>query len=110
LKLCLFIDGLDGFEGDHKEMAALSHKITKSPTVQVCLSSRPWVVFQETYQSCPSMRLQDLTFPDIKLYVESKFNPHPAFNRLAEENPSQQAFFVKRSLRERMVPSYGFEL
>jgi hypothetical protein len=87
LKLCFLVDGFDEFEGDHEEMAALFKEVTKSTTVKICLSSRPWVVFQETYCSCPSMRLQDLTFHDIKIYVDGKFDSNPAFRRLAAEEP-----------------------
>jgi hypothetical protein len=40
-KVCLLIDGLDEFEGDHEELAWLVKEITKSHNVKVCLSSRP---------------------------------------------------------------------
>jgi len=74
LKVCLLIDGLDEFEGDHEELAWLVKEITNSHNVKVCLSSRPWVVFQETYCFCPSLRLQDLTFRYIMTYVNGKFS------------------------------------
>lgn len=87
LKVFLLIDGLDEFEGDHEELAALFHNISNSHNVKVCLSSRPWVIFQETYCSCSSLRLQDLTFNDIKMYVDGRFDSNPAFCRLQKEEP-----------------------
>jgi hypothetical protein len=87
LKLCFLVDGLDEFYGDHEELATLFKLATKSPIIKICLSSRPWVIFEGIYGSRPSMRLQDLTYYDIKHYVTSKFNNNPAFHRLQQRNP-----------------------
>ncbi len=55
--------------------------------VKVCVSSRPWVIFEQIYGSRPSMCLQDLTEDDIALYVYDKFSGSPAFNRLESNQP-----------------------
>jgi hypothetical protein len=41
LKICLFIDGLDEFDGDHEEIAQLFKSVAGLANVKVCLSSRP---------------------------------------------------------------------
>jgi hypothetical protein len=87
LKLCFLVDGLDEFDGNQEEMAQLFQEITKTCDVKVCLSSRPWVVFAESFKDCPSLRLQDLTRPDITRYVYGKFSENPAFSRLALQEP-----------------------
>jgi hypothetical protein len=100
LKLCFLVDGLDEFDGDHEEMAALFKEVTDNPDVKICLSSRPWVVFQKMYRSCPSLRLQDLTFPDIKYYVSDKFERNRAFRDLESDEP-KSALLLRNEVVEK---------
>lgn len=70
LKMCFFIDGLDECEedsegGDHESMCELLNTISASPFIKICLSSRPWLVFEEALKHCSGLRLQDLTYGDI---------------------------------------------
>ena len=53
IKLCLFIDGLDEYEGDHEELGRILKAMASSPHVKFCLSSRPWVVFSRPLQRTP---------------------------------------------------------
>ena len=87
VKICLFIDGLDEFDGDHDSMATFFKEITDSKMIKVCLSSRPWVVFEDVFHGCPGLRLQNLTFRDIERYVKDKLSQNDAFRRLASKNP-----------------------
>ncbi|KAI9762718.1 MAG: hypothetical protein M1840_001185 [Geoglossum simile] len=87
LKLCLFIDGLDEYEGDYAKIADLFRGIAKSPRLKVCLSSRPLLVFEDAFRSIPFLRLQDLTYGDIKSYVTSHFNCNEHFDRLQKKEP-----------------------
>jgi hypothetical protein len=87
LKLFLLIDGLDEFDGDHEELADLFKNLPESSSLKVCVSSRPWVVFTDNFSSYPSLRLQDLTYPDIIHFVNDKFRRSTAFSRLAEQKP-----------------------
>lgn len=86
-KLALFIDGLDEFNGEHTELITLIRNLLL-PNVKVCVSSRPWNVFADAYGGRPNLMLQDLTYPDIKDYVESKFLDNRGFadlNKLDSE-------------------------
>jgi hypothetical protein len=87
LKYFLMIDGLDEFNGDHEELASLFNEITEYPNVKVCLSSRPWVVFEDMFGQCPNLRLQNLTCKDIKQYVAGKLRGNNAFQRLSRREP-----------------------
>lgn len=82
LKLCLFIDGLDEFEGDPGEMADLFTEIVASKNIKICLSSRPLVAF-DIFKASSTIRLQDLSFQDIKLFVADKLHMHKRFQQLA---------------------------
>jgi len=54
--LCILIDGLDEFDGDHEELAELFTEIANNgpPNTKICLSSRPLPVFKDTFYDCPS--------------------------------------------------------
>jgi hypothetical protein len=84
LKLCLLVDGLDEFDGEHEQLCNLFKEVSSSNpnNTKFCLSSRPWLEFQDNFQGSASLRLQDLTFDDISLYVTDKFHRNPAFTRL----------------------------
>jgi hypothetical protein len=87
-KLCFFIDGLDEYEGDHEEMAEFFREVSSDTTdIKFCLSSRPWIVFDDAFEGVPSLRLQDLTFADIQAYVSDKLADHRRMRQLAKANP-----------------------
>jgi hypothetical protein len=94
LKLCFFIDGLDEYEGDHEEMAELLKQVALSPHVKFCLSSRPWIIFEEAFQGLPTLRLQDLTAQDIKAYVADKLERHSQMHKLSQNEPERASELV----------------
>jgi len=51
LKLCLLIDGLDEYEGEHEEMTNLFKEVTSLANVKARVSSRPWLVFQDCFST-----------------------------------------------------------
>lgn len=76
-QLCIFIDGLDEFHGDHVtllNMISVFREITK---VKFCLSSRPYSPFKHELGSSPMLKLQDLTEPDIRKYVSDRLEEGP---------------------------------
>ncbi len=89
MKICLLIDGLDEFDGDHGEIIQLFKSIVDSSNndVKICVSSRPWVVFEEAFNDIPSLKLQTLTLSDMNQYVDDKFNKDPRIQRIARKEP-----------------------
>ena len=88
-KVCFFIDGLDEFEGDEAaltEIIDLFCKISEKKHVKVCLSSRPWLVFEDAFQFRPSLQLQDLTRNDIRKYVQVEVAQNKKFLELQTKN------------------------
>lgn len=69
MRLCLFVDGLDEYSGLGSQIARLFHRAAKAPQVKVCVSSRPHLVFKESFEEQPQLRLEDLTKGDIRNYV-----------------------------------------
>jgi hypothetical protein len=65
VKICLFIDGLDEYEGNHGDLADIFLNLSASPNIKICVSSRPLLIFEDAFGNAPGLRLQDLTSPDI---------------------------------------------
>lgn len=79
-KLCFFIDGLDEFEEtaqeDYKSMVQLLLGWTKAAphAVKLCVSSREYNVFINSFSINKRLRLQDLTRADMKRFIRDKLH------------------------------------
>jgi hypothetical protein len=98
-RLCLFIDGLDEYEGDHAAMARFLVKIGKYEHVKICVSSRPWLQIENVFKSCPALRLQDLTENDIFVYVEDRLSANAQWSTLCEKQPDEMTKVIKEIVR-----------
>ncbi|KAM0472543.1 hypothetical protein ACHAPX_008700 [Trichoderma viride] len=58
----------------------------QSSDVKICLSSRPWNIFEDSFSSDQKLRLQDLTRGDIKQYVEGELETDKMFLKAKEED------------------------
>ncbi|KAM7215769.1 hypothetical protein V8F06_008879 [Rhypophila decipiens] len=100
VKVCLFIDGLDEFDGDHDELVQYLEVLLSAAEsrghIKICVASRPWVVFGEAFIDRPSLRLEDLTFNDIQAYVGSRFLQERSFSLLLQSGNE----FVNDLVRE----------
>ncbi|RSL50337.1 hypothetical protein CEP54_012003 [Fusarium duplospermum] len=86
-KSCIFIDGLDEFEGDIRESISLIKELGRSSHIKVLVSSRPIPACVAAYENLPKLHLQDLTRKDIKAYVEDVIGNHPYIKRLLRRSP-----------------------
>lgn len=69
----IFVDGLDEYEGHHPDLIKLLQDLADNPHVCLCVSSRPWNVFDRTFRASSNwLRLEDLTRYDIETYVADK--------------------------------------
>ena len=73
-RFCFFIDGLDEFNGDVDELLGIIKEISSSPNIKLCLSSRPWNVFEDALGKNDESKLylEDLTRNDIQRFVFAK--------------------------------------
>ncbi|KAL1613149.1 hypothetical protein SLS60_001381 [Paraconiothyrium brasiliense] len=94
VKFFLVIDGLDEFNGDHRELVQLILDAAKRSNVKLCVASRPWVVFEDAFQSRPSLLLERLTHDDIHRYVTSKFEEDKSYARLRRREPDAASQLV----------------
>ena len=88
-KICFFIDGLEEFGDDHQELISMVKKIIfNNSHVKMCVASRSWEVFQDALGEEASLRLEDLTLDDIKIFVQSKFRAIQDFDIMRRRYPS----------------------
>jgi hypothetical protein len=83
-----FIDGLDEFDGDKSKLLSLLCRLGTYPNIKLCVSSRPWVEFEDAFKQKPHLILQHRTRGDIRQYVEKNLTLHPAFRELQHGNPA----------------------
>ena len=74
VRYLFFIDGLDEYDGQHGELIELIIGLLNSPSIKLCLSSRPWNVFEAAFngRNIRKLYLEDLNKHDIELFVRNK--------------------------------------
>lgn len=90
---CLFIDGLDEFDGNYAHLVDVFSQIPSSSNMKVCLSSRPYNHFVDAYGRSPDrmIRLQDLTTEDIRQYVNDSFEKHTSITSMTIQTEQYNA-------------------
>jgi hypothetical protein len=81
-KFAFFVDGLDEFEGNQKEVVLLLKELSSYKRINICTSSRPFIIFEAAFDMNPSLKVEDLTTKDIELYVSKTFHKNKQFLRL----------------------------
>ncbi|KAK4443820.1 hypothetical protein QBC34DRAFT_198642 [Podospora aff. communis PSN243] len=92
-KFCLFIDGLDEYHGDHLDLIRIITTLSKGQNFKLCVSSRPWNVFEDSLGLDPEKRLNvhDLTKHDIQRYILSTMEDNIHWKVESERDPSYRA-------------------
>lgn len=94
LKVCFVIDGLDEYSGDHEDRTQLCQtlkSLATSGTVKLCLSSRPWNIFEEQFGlQFPKLYIQDLTQQDIQNYATSRLETHTRWAAVSAKHSQGQ--------------------
>jgi hypothetical protein len=87
-KFFFFIDGLDEYDGHHADLIDVLKGLVDSSNVKLCLSSRPWNVFEAAFgkNTLRKLYLQDLNRPDIEVYVRERLERRDDFQRLRAQN------------------------
>ncbi|EXJ53357.1 uncharacterized protein A1O5_13397 [Cladophialophora psammophila CBS 110553] len=91
-RIFLLIDGLDEFEGSFAEQSELVEylkSLAHWANIKVCVSSRPWPIFESAFGNYPHFRLEELTRNDINLYVNEKFAKVSEFEDLQTLYPEE---------------------
>lgn len=85
-KFCLFIDGLDEYEGDAMDVLDYVQEMAAYSNVKICVSSRPWNAFQIAFgKSCFKLRVETLTRKDLWVYVHDKLTNDILFQQVTRD-------------------------
>ncbi|PON28044.1 hypothetical protein TGAM01_v203181 [Trichoderma gamsii] len=86
-RICLFIDGLDEYDGEPTDVIDIIHKIGESDKIKICISSRPWIEFSDAFGgNQPKLELQNFTRDDIQRFIRGKLQNHDRFNKLRQRD------------------------
>ena len=97
VRFCLFIDGLDEFEGNPNDIIEKLQSLVRSEGIKVCASSRPWTEFRAAFadgQCDGSLLLENHTKPDIDRFVRDILENSQAFTA-AERRDSRYRTFIE---------------
>lgn len=89
MRFCFFLDGLDEYSGEPRELVRTLKKISMLPNVKFCVSSRNWPAFEAEFgenSGAPSLALHDHTKDDIRLYINEVLEQDPIFAQLRKED------------------------
>jgi len=102
IKLFFLIDGLDEFGGDHEDLMVMFRELShlSEGRLRICLSSRPWVVFEDNLHMCTSLKMQNLTYNDIEIYVNKRLHSNSAFQRLAADEIEATSELIKEIVQK----------
>ncbi|KAK3676440.1 hypothetical protein LTR78_003716 [Recurvomyces mirabilis] len=99
---CFFVDGLDEYNGHNfTTLIDLFDELTVSDSVKMCVSKRPWTVFEATHGNDKSekLALQDLTVGDMDKNINGMLGKNREFHKLTQRTP--EAWLLARTTRER---------
>ncbi|KAL9619549.1 MAG: hypothetical protein Q9160_005825 [Pyrenula sp. 1 TL-2023] len=99
----ILIDGLDEFDGtdeQREELIDLLNDLATFESVKLCVSSRPWNIFQDAFAGFPQLRLEDLTHDDISHYVREQLGGNKRFQHLSRYDASKAESLVDGIVRK----------
>ncbi|ORY68368.1 uncharacterized protein BCR38DRAFT_362736, partial [Pseudomassariella vexata] len=86
LRACLFIDGLDQYEGDEFEIIDLFRSISSTSNIKCCVSSRRSPAFETAFSDRPSLQLEQLTYPEMQELVTDQLRSDERIAALTNAN------------------------
>ena len=96
IKFCFFLDGLDEYEGEHRDVVNIINDLATLPNVKLCVSSRPWNVFQNSFGPMrQQLVLENYTENDIALYVQERLWEDQSFASSAKKDPNLEHLVEK---------------
>ena len=105
LSVCLFIDGLDEYSGNHEEIVEffetiISSSANKQTNLKACISSRPLTVFEHGFRHHRRLKVQDLTGGDIWTYVSTALATYGEMNEDADKDAGRTTDLVNAVVRK----------
>jgi hypothetical protein len=101
---CFFIDGLDEYHddfGDYGRLLDTLDNLAKTPWIKICVSSRPWNVFNDALGQNDRKMLvvHDFTRPDMDIFIRGMLEENTRFAVLVKKDP--RVWHLADQLRDR---------
>lgn len=95
----VFIDGIDEYDGDHADICQALLRLSKSRMIKLCISSRPWNVFQDHFgtDKTAMLAVHDLTLKDIQAYITAPLKEHYRWKALTARSHEAEVLFTEVS-------------
>ena len=90
IRWLFFLDALDEHEGDNEELIKLIQGWAQKADgryvrLKICIASRPWNIFQQSFGNTPTFAIDHYTTEDIRVYTRSRINNAGNSDRLLKE-------------------------
>lgn len=69
--------------------------LARSQHIKICISSRPWNVYEEAFGRGPKLYIHDLTQNDIRNYVSDRLCEHPQWPYLLDSDPTESQWLIE---------------
>ncbi|KAL8797113.1 MAG: hypothetical protein Q9195_000580 [Heterodermia aff. obscurata] len=91
-RFCFFIDGLDEYNGHPEDIIKALQSLGSIPNIKLCVSSRPWNEFIDSFGGFPGFRLhlEELTRGDITTHVKQTLETNDHFVIPNQNDPRSQ--------------------
>jgi GTPase SAR1 family protein len=87
-RLCFFIDGLDEYAGDSRDVIQLVGVLRNLKHVKICVSSRQWNEFEDAFgkSGTDKLYMQDFNYQDINAYINDVFENDNNYQELEDKD------------------------
>ena len=95
IRFCFFIDGLDEYDGLPSDIIRVLKRLASSPSIKLCLSSRPWNEFEGAFGDgrCDgTLSLHRFTRRDIERFVKDILEKDESFSNAERSDPRYKIF------------------
>lgn len=94
----MLIDGLDECNDtpDQEILIDIIYQLTPLPNIKLCVTSRPENTFKDAFYQEPQLRLEDLTYADIRLYITKQLLRSPRWPSLTVNEATAAQTLVSR--------------
>lgn len=87
LKLTLYLDALDEFDGDPERIASflltcVREAQSSQTRLKICFASRPWNAFNDKFSTTPQFRVENHTAGDMQFYIRARLKDHRASSQI----------------------------
>lgn len=95
--VCIFVDGLDEYDGTPADVIKILKELASYPNFKLCVSSRPWPIFQKEFgQGIEQLRMEDLTRSDIENHVKGRLSEDHFCRQILGDNLEYEFGIVGR--------------